>query len=70
MVNGSLQELSAPEWREYNEIYFNELRFQLELKSQKADPALAAAVSVSIVLAIAMAGIVFIKTCRNKLKQR
>ena len=55
---------------ERDEIYFNELRFQLDLNLQKADPALAAATSVSIVLTLAVAGIVLIKNCINKSKQR
>ena len=56
--------------REKDEIYFNELRFQLDLNLRKDDPAVAAAVSASIVIAIVVAGTVLIKTCRNKSKQR
>ena len=67
MVNALLQDNGN---REKDEIYFNELRFQLDLNLQKADPAFAAAVSVSVVLAMAVAGIVLIRNCRTKSKQR
>ena len=73
MVNGSLQDNrnGKERVRERDEIYFNELRFQLDLNLQKADPALAAAAaSVGIILTLAVAGIVLIKNCRNKSKHR